>query len=152
MNLRSKTFCILPWIEKFQNVDGKRYLCCHSAVPINPNESDHIRTKIANQEPVPHCESCYKLDQQRTISPRLQETARWLKKTQVKSYIEQWKPGDPDRTRLLHGRYGGYPADGSDLRSGDPLAGRRSEPRHALAGREPQVDRRRETPRLQGRV
>ena len=98
MNLRSKTFCILPWIEKFQNVDGKRYLCCHSAVPINPNESDHIRTKIANQEPVPHCESCYKLDQQRTISPRLQETARWLKKTQVKSYIEQWKPGDPDRT------------------------------------------------------
>jgi len=98
MNLRSKTFCVLPWIEKFQHLDGKKYICCHSNVPVNSNEVDGIRTKIANQEPVPHCESCYKLEQQRTISPRLQETTRWLKNPQVKSYIEQWKPGDPDRT------------------------------------------------------
>lgn len=98
MNLRSKTFCVLPWIEKYQNLDGKRYVCCHSRIPISPNEINGIRTKLANQEPVPHCESCYKLDQQQTISPRLQETARWLKNTQVKSHIEQWKPGDPDRT------------------------------------------------------
>ena len=98
MNLRSKTFCVLPWIAKFQNVNGKRYLCCHSTVPINSDESDLIRTKISKQESVPHCESCYKLDQQRTISPRLQETARWLKNTEVKSHIEQWRPGDPDLT------------------------------------------------------
>ena len=98
MNLKSKTFCVLPWIEKFQDLDGKRYLCCRSKVPINPNEVDGIRTKIANQESVPHCESCYRLDQQRTISPRLEETARWLKNPQVKSHIEQWKPGDPDHT------------------------------------------------------
>ena len=98
MNLRSKTFCVLPWIEKYQNLDGKRYVCCHSRISISPNEINGIRTKLANQEPVPHCESCYKLDQQQTISPRLQETARWLKNTQVKSHIEQWKPGDPDRT------------------------------------------------------
>lgn len=98
MNLKSKTFCVLPWIEKYQNLDGKRYVCCHSIIPIGPNEIDGIRTKLANQEPVPHCESCYKLDQQQTISPRLQETARWLKNTEVKLHIEQWKPGDPDRT------------------------------------------------------
>jgi len=98
MNLRSKNFCVLPWIEKFQNLDGKRYLCCYSKIPVAPNEIDGIRTQLANQEPVPHCESCYKLDQQQTISPRLLETARWLKNPQVKSHIEQWKPGDPDRT------------------------------------------------------
>ena len=98
MNLRSKTFCVLPWIEKYQNLDGKQYVCCHSRIPISSNEINDIRTKLANQEPVPHCESCYKLDQQQIISPRLQETARWLKNTQVKSHIEQWKPGDPDRT------------------------------------------------------
>jgi sulfatase maturation enzyme AslB (radical SAM superfamily) len=98
MNLRSKNFCVLPWIEKFQNLDGKRHLCCHSKIPVGPNEIDGIRTLLANQQPVPHCESCYKLDQQRTISPRLQETARWLKNPQVKSHIEQWKPGDPDHT------------------------------------------------------
>lgn len=98
MNLRSKTFCVLPWIEKYQNLDGKQYVCCHSNIPICPDEINHIRTKIANQEPVAHCESCYKLDQQQIISPRLQETARWLKNTEVKSHIEQWKPGNPDRT------------------------------------------------------
>ena len=98
MNLRSRTFCVLPWIEKFQHLDGTQRLCCYSTVPVNSTQIDGIRTRIANQESVPHCKSCYKLDQQRTISPRLQETARWLKNPQVKSYIEQWKPGDPDQT------------------------------------------------------
>ena len=54
MNLRNKTFCVLPWIEKYQNLDGKRYVCCHSTIPIGPYEIDGIRTKLANQEPVPH--------------------------------------------------------------------------------------------------
>ena len=98
MNLKSRTFCVLPWIEKFQHLDGTQRLCCHSSVPVNSNQVNDIRIRLANQESVPHCESCYKLDQQRTISPRLQETARWLKNPQVKSYIEQWTPGDPDQT------------------------------------------------------
>jgi len=98
MNLKSKTFCILPWIEKFQSVGGNRRLCCHSAITITPLEVNGIRIKLANQEPVPHCESCYKLEQQRTISPRLSETARWLKHPEVKAHIEHWQPGDPDRT------------------------------------------------------
>jgi len=98
MNLRSKTFCVLPWIEKFQHVGGTQRLCCHSRISVNPNEVDGIRTRLANQEPILHCESCYKLDQQQIISPRLQENARWLKNPQIKSYIEQWKPGDPDQT------------------------------------------------------
>lgn len=96
--LKSKTFCVLPWIEKYQNLDGMDYVCCHSAVPVLPSELDSIRTKILNQESVPHCESCYKLDQQRVISPRLQESARWLKDNEIKSYIEQWKPSDADST------------------------------------------------------
>lgn len=96
--LKSKTFCVLPWIEKFQDLGGHQRLCCHSRISINPNQIDGIRTQLANQEPILHCESCYKLDQQKIISPRLQETARWLKNPQVKSHVEQWKPGDPDRT------------------------------------------------------
>ena len=98
MNLKSKTFCILPWIEKFQSVGGNRRLCCHSAITITPLEVNGIRTKLANHEPVPHCESCYKLEQQQTISPRLSETSRWLKHPGVKAHIEHWQPGDPDRT------------------------------------------------------
>jgi pyruvate-formate lyase-activating enzyme len=96
--LKSKTFCVLPWIEKFQHLDGLNYLCCRSHVPIKPNEIDSIRVKIQNEQPVPHCESCYKLDQQRVVSPRLQESSRWLKDSQVKNFIEQWKPGDPEST------------------------------------------------------
>jgi len=96
--LKSKTFCVLPWIEKFQNLDGSDYLCCHSSIPIQQIELDSIRIKILNQEAVPHCESCYKLDQQRVISPRLQESARWLKDPEIKSYIEHWNPGDAEST------------------------------------------------------
>lgn len=96
--LKSKTFCVLPWIEKFQNLDGLDYLCCNSKVPVRPTELDSIRIKIQNQEAVPHCESCYKLDQQRVISPRLQESARWLKDPEIKSYIEQWTPGSEEST------------------------------------------------------
>ena len=96
--LKSKTFCVLPWIEKFQNLDGLDYLCCNSKVPVRPTELDSIRIKIQNQQAVPHCESCYKLDQQRVISPRLQESARWLKDPEIKSYIEQWTPGSEEST------------------------------------------------------
>lgn len=102
MNLRSKTFCVLPWIEKFENINGSRYLCCHSKVPINEDEKDLLRTKIFNQEPIPHCESCYRLDRQLVISPRLEETARWLKNPKVKSYIDNWKPGDKEQTFFYH--------------------------------------------------
>lgn len=96
--LKSKTFCVLPWIEKYQNLDGMDYVCCHSTVPVLPTELDSIRIKIQNQESVPHCESCYRLDQQRVISPRLQESSRWLKDPEVKNFVEQWKPGDPEST------------------------------------------------------
>lgn len=96
--LRNKTFCVLPWIEKYQNLNGTNYLCCNSTVPIVPSDLDSIRIKILNQESVPHCNSCYKLDEQRVISPRLRESSRWLKDPEIKSYIEQWKPGDPEST------------------------------------------------------
>lgn len=96
--LKSKTFCVLPWIEKYQHLDGLNYLCCHSNVPVQPDEINLIRIKIQNQESVPHCESCYKLDQQKVISPRLKESSRWLKDPEIKSYIEQWKPGDLEST------------------------------------------------------
>jgi hypothetical protein len=96
--LKSKTFCILPWIEKFQNLDGLNYLCCHSNVPVQPDEIDSIRIKIQNQQPVSQCESCYKLDQQRVVSPRLQESSRWLRDPEVKLFIEQWQPGDSEST------------------------------------------------------
>jgi hypothetical protein len=96
--LKSKTFCVLPWIEKFQHLDGLDYLCCQSNIPVQSGEIDSIRIKIQNQEAVPHCESCYKLDQQRVISPRLRESARWLKDPEVKSFIDQWAPGDPEST------------------------------------------------------
>lgn len=96
--LKSNTFCVLPWIEKFHHLDGLDYLCCHSDIPVQPDEIDSIRIKIQNQQPVSQCESCYKLDRQNVISPRLQESTRWLKDAEVKSFIEQWSPGVPEST------------------------------------------------------
>jgi sulfatase maturation enzyme AslB (radical SAM superfamily) len=91
--LKNTAFCVLPFIEKFQDLDGKNYLCCHSRIPVVDSEMDHIRSQILDQQLISQCEGCYRLEQQKTISPRQIETSRWLQDPEVKSYVENWQPG-----------------------------------------------------------
>jgi len=98
VNLTSKTFCILPWIEKYNKHDGLQYLCCYSQVPVKDDQLNSIRQQLKNQEFIPHCQNCYKLEEQNTISPRLLETSRWLKDPEVKSYIDNWDHEKPEQT------------------------------------------------------
>ena len=93
--LKSPSFCVLPFIEHHQDIQGVENLCCHSSTPID--RSDHaamkiLLNKIYTGEQVPHCESCYKLDQSQTVSPRLLESVRWLRDPEVADYIENWTP------------------------------------------------------------
>ena len=98
MNLKSKTFCVLPWIEKCYEHNGLQYLCCQSRTPVKDSELNSIREQLKNQEFIPHCKFCYDLEKQKAISPRLLETSRWLKNTEVKSYIDNWKQGQQEKT------------------------------------------------------
>lgn len=92
--LRNPAFCILPFIERFQNLNGKRYLCCNSNVPVDDPEMDDIRYKLLSQQKIPHCETCYQQEQKKIISPRQLQTSRWLRDPEVKEYIEGWKAGE----------------------------------------------------------
>jgi len=77
---KGNTFCVLPWIEYHTRTDGDQYFCCYAKAPVGTEESATItRQKILNNEKVPHCEHCYKLEDNNTISPRQRESALWLK-------------------------------------------------------------------------
>jgi hypothetical protein len=89
--LKNKAFCVLPFIEKFQNLNGNQYLCCYSSVPLTDNKIE-LAEKIYNGEQIPHCKNCYKLDTLKVVSPRLLESSRWLKIPEVNSYITNWSP------------------------------------------------------------
>jgi organic radical activating enzyme len=96
--LANGAFCILPFIEQFQDLDGKTRLCCYSAHTIDnihSSGSDQLRTDIWNGKKISHCESCYKLDEQGSVSPRLVESIRWMKDSNVREYIEGWQPDTP---------------------------------------------------------
>lgn len=89
--LKNRAFCVLPFIEKFQNLDGKKYLCCYSTIPLD-NDATAIAENVYNGTQVPHCNACYNLETLKVISPRLRESTRWLKDPEVRSYIDQWTP------------------------------------------------------------
>jgi len=96
--LKNKAFCVLPFIGKFQELDGKDYLCCYSTnIPLN-NDIVELSNKIYNGEQIPHCKNCYTLDSQKIISPRLRESSTWLKDTEIVSYLTDWTPDSEHKT------------------------------------------------------
>ena len=103
--LKNPSFCVLPFIEKFQDLDGKNYLCCYSRVPIDCENLDHIRSQILDQQPLVECKNCYAQEQQKIISARQRESSRWLRDPEVKNYIDNWQPGDPSKTYFYDIRF-----------------------------------------------
>ena len=96
--LKNGSFCVLPFIEEYQYLNGSKYFCCHSNTKIDSVDSlqsDKLRQKIWNGEKIPHCSQCYQQEINKTISPRLLESSRWLKDTQVKNFVDSWTPGTP---------------------------------------------------------
>lgn len=89
--LKSGTFCVLPFIHEFRDCNGTQKLCCHSEQSIDLDSLIEIQRKISNGESVPHCQRCYDQESKKTISPRLRETARWLRDPDVTKYLEQWQ-------------------------------------------------------------
>jgi MoaA/NifB/PqqE/SkfB family radical SAM enzyme len=91
--LKNTAFCVLPFIEQFQNINGKKYFCCYSYTAIdhvNSASSQELRKKIWNGEKIDHCKNCYAQEEQNILSPRLLESTRWLKDPEVKNYIDNW--------------------------------------------------------------
>lgn len=92
-SLKNPAFCVLPFIQKYQGLDDKKYFCCHSSIPIDEKELDSLRLKILAQETLPHCDRCYLKEKKNSISPRQIETGRAMRDVEIMNYIENWEPG-----------------------------------------------------------
>jgi sulfatase maturation enzyme AslB (radical SAM superfamily) len=88
-NLRNGAFCVLPWIESTVRTNNSHaYFCCHGD-PIEHDQVEIARNKIWNGEKIDQCSSCYKLESNKIISPRLKESYDWLKHPDIKLYFDQ---------------------------------------------------------------
>ena len=47
--------------------------------------------------PVPECKHCYSEEKNKSISPRIRETVKWIKDPEVRSYLENWTPESEPR-------------------------------------------------------
>jgi len=104
-DLNNGAFCVLPFIEKFQNLNGKRYVCCHSDIPVDSQKVIQIQQNIYNGIKVPECSGCYQKESKNTISPRQRESVRWLKDSEVKKYVGSWTPDTKSKTFFYDVRY-----------------------------------------------
>jgi len=104
------TFCVLPWIEQYHDLNGEKYFCCvaDKKLPItnlDQESLDNLRLKIWDGEQIPHCVKCYDLEKNKAMSSRLIESARWMRDTDVKNYFSEWQPGQPVVTYFYDVRY-----------------------------------------------
>ena len=82
------TFCVLPWIHDFTQLDGRKHLCCVASGRNGMSEvggietasTPEIRKKLFNGEPVTNCEHCYKQEREGLQSYRQQQNRDWLDK------------------------------------------------------------------------
>lgn len=88
--INNGSYCALPFIHNYLNLDGHQYLCCISDTKItSDSEVKQIQSKLLAGEKVAHCTKCYNWETQGSISPRIKETIGLLKNNRMLSVLEQ---------------------------------------------------------------
>lgn len=83
------SYCALPFVHHYLNLDGHRYLCCYSDIKLTSvAHLNDVQNKIINGEKVEHCSKCYNWESQGSISPRIKETIGLLKNNRITSALE----------------------------------------------------------------
>jgi sulfatase maturation enzyme AslB (radical SAM superfamily) len=99
--LANGSYCALPFVHSYLNLDGNYYLCCYSNVKLNGDqEIKQLRSKILAGEKIDHCNKCYNWEQQGSISPRIKETIGLLKNSRIVESLEN-SMADIDNSELL---------------------------------------------------
>jgi len=88
--LGNGSYCALPFVHNYLNLDGNNYLCCYSRTKIDPvQEIKQIQSKLIAGEKIEHCVKCYDWEKQGSISPRIKETIGLLKNSRIVTTLEQ---------------------------------------------------------------
>lgn len=99
------SFCIFPFIE-FYTAYNHMHLCCYSDRPVTALKDftdfvqdphyQRIRKSMLQGELVPeHCHSCYRLEQQGIVSPRISENLEWVYRLGLKNLEDLQKLTQP---------------------------------------------------------
>lgn len=88
--LGNGSYCALPFVHNYLNLDGNNYLCCYSTTKIDHvQDIKHIQSKLIAGEKIEHCSRCYNWEKQGSISPRIKETTGLLKNSRIVTTLEQ---------------------------------------------------------------
>ena len=106
--LKNSAFCALPFISRFQDTSGEQHLCCYSRSQVdysNRSQIQQLRSDLLSGKKIDHCQSCYLVEEQGAISPRLKESARWLRDPEVRNYISSWSETSEEKVWFYDLRY-----------------------------------------------
>ena len=76
----NKAICILPWVQEFKSITGKKAPCCRAEYLAKGESIANIRQLMLNNIKLKVCSICHKDEEDSNWSHRLEETNQWLKK------------------------------------------------------------------------
>ena len=72
--------CVFPWVHEYRNINGKTAPCCQGNELRDDESLSVIRQEMLNGIKPRACNTCYKKEQENSLSPRILETVNWIKK------------------------------------------------------------------------
>ena len=88
--LGNGSYCALPFVHRYLDLDGNNYLCCYSKTKVDlAKDIPQIQTKLLSGVKVENCNKCYNWEKQGSISPRVKETIGLLKNSRIVNTLEQ---------------------------------------------------------------
>jgi len=76
------SFCILPFIHEFIDINSTRRVCCHSHSHdmITEERLKQIRSEMLQNKPIPECSKCVSCESHKVFSERQLNTRHWEKR------------------------------------------------------------------------
>jgi len=98
---KNKSICVYPFMAIILNkFNTHSIVCCRSAIDVEPLNTgkinfnsiiyQQIRNMLINGEKIPHCQSCYKLEDKGIISARQYETMEWVSRLNLQTIDDMY--------------------------------------------------------------
>jgi organic radical activating enzyme len=77
---KNKAICVLPWVHKHLDLNGKERPCCIGKIFKNNRNQQSIRQEMLNGIKPIECQKCYNDESNNVSSARIRDTVTWIKK------------------------------------------------------------------------
>lgn len=73
------SFCVLPFIHEYIDLNNERKVCCISQTSITQKRKEEIKRLMFENKPVPECIRCLQQEKIKTFSERQLHTKHWMR-------------------------------------------------------------------------